>query len=160
MARTSEDLKALIIAAKEYRETVEIEYMGEQFSVPIKPLTDAAMTDVGRKMKVQAGLLKSMISKVKIGEGLSESEMETATQEAVANMLSDSTEPLEVGEMEYLNFLTAQEFCKRGIADDQLRALVPDFSYGLTKKIANRIEVISNVPPAVVANFFGQTPEN
>jgi hypothetical protein len=35
--------------------------------------------------------------------------------------------------------------------------MVPKFRYGLTEKIANRIQTISTVPPSVVQNFFGQT---
>jgi hypothetical protein len=159
MARTSEDLKSLLLAGDGYTETIDIEYLGEQFAVEIRPLTEAEITDVSRTMKINASMLKKISEKVKAGANLSPEEREKLQKDAVDTLLSGDGE-VDVGSMVYVDFLQNQEYCKRGIVDEGLRLLVPKFRYGLTEKIASRIKTISEVPPAVVQNFFGQQTDN
>lgn len=159
MARTSEDLKSLLLAGDGYTETIDIEYLGEQFAVEIRPLTEAEITDVSRTMKINASMLKKISEKVKAGANLSPKEREKLQKDAVDTLLSGDGE-VDVGSMVYVDFLQNQEYCKRGIVDEGLRLLVPKFRYGLTEKIASRIKTISEVPPAVVQNFFGQQTGN
>jgi hypothetical protein len=159
MARTSEDLKSLLLAGDGYTETIDIEYLGEQFAVEIRPLTEAEITDVSRTMKISASMLKKISEKVKAGANLSPEEREKLQKDAVDTLLSGDGE-VDVGSMVYVDFLQNQEYCKRGIVDEGLRLLVPKFRYGLTEKIASRIKTISEVPPAVVQNFFGQQTDN
>jgi hypothetical protein len=159
MARTSEDLKSLLLAGDGYTETIDIEYLGEQFAVEIRPLTEAEITDVSRTMKINASMLKKISEKVKAGANLSPEEREKLQKDAVDTLLSGDGE-VDVGSMVYVDFLQNQEYCKRGIVDKGLRSLVPKFRYGLTEKIASRIKTISEVPPAVVQNFFGQQTDN
>lgn len=159
MARTSEDLKALLLAGDGYTETINIEYLGEQFAVEIRPLTEAELTDVSRTIKINASMLKKISKKVKSGANLSQEEREKIQKDAVDALLTDDGE-VDVGGMVYADFLQNQEYCKRGIVDEGLRSLVPKFRYGLTAKIATRIKTISEVPPAVVQNFFGQQTGN
>lgn len=159
MARTSEDLKSLLLAGDGYTETIDIEYLGEQFAVEIRPLTEAEITDVSRTMKINASMLKKISEKVKAGADLSPKEREKLQKDAVDTLLSGDGE-VDVGSMVYVDFLQNQEYCKRGIVDEGLRLLVPKFRYGLTEKIASRIKTISEVPPAVVQNFFGQQTDN
>ncbi len=159
MARTSEDLKSLLLAGDGYTETIDIEYLGEQFAVEIRPLTEAEITDVSRTMKINASMLKKISEKVKAGVNLSPEEREKLQKDAVDTLLSGDGE-VDVGSMVYVDFLQNQEYCKRGIVDEGLRLLVPKFRYGLTEKIASRIKTISEVPPAVVQNFFGQQTDN
>ncbi len=153
MTRTSEDLKALLMAGDGYTETVDIEYMGEQFAVEIRPLTEAELTDVSRTMKINASMLKKIADQMKTS-----GDPEQIKRDAVDAILSDGE--VDVGSMVQIEFLQNQEYCKRGIVDEGLRALVPKFRYGLTSKIAGRIRVISEVPPDVVQNFFGQQTGN
>lgn len=160
MARTAEDLKALLLAGDGYTETIDIEYLGEQFAVEIRPLTEAELTDVSRTMKINASMLKKISKKVKVGVKNTPEEKEKILKEAVDALLADGEGDLEVGSMAYADFIQNQEYCKRGIVDEGLRSLVPKFRYGLTEKIANRIKTISEVPPAVVQNFFGQQTGN
>ncbi len=160
MARTAEDLKALLLAGDGYTETIDIEYLGEQFAVEIRPLTEAELTDVGRTMKINASMLKKISKKVKVGVKNTPEEKEKILREAVDALLSDSEGDVEVGSMAHADFLQNQEYCKRGIVDEGLRLLVPKFRYGLTERIASRIKTISEVPPAVVQNFFGQQTGN
>jgi hypothetical protein len=96
---------------------------------------------------------------VKAGANLSPEEREKLQKDAVDTLLSGDGE-VDVGSMVYVDFLQNQEYCKRGIVDKGLRSLVPKFRYGLTEKIASRIKTISEVPPAVVQNFFGQQTDN
>jgi len=159
MARTSEDLKALLLAGDGYTETIGIEYLGEQFAVEIRPLTEAEITDVSRTMKINASMLKKISKKVKVGVKNTPEEREKILGEAVDALLSDEGD-LDVGNMAYVDFLQNQEYCKRGIVDEGLKSLVPKFRYGLTERIASRIKTISEVPPAVVQNFFGQQTDN
>lgn len=159
MARTSEDLKSLLLAGDGYTETIDIEYLGEQFAVEIRPLTEAEITDVSRTMKINASMLKKISEKVKAGADLSPKEREKLQKDAVDTLLSGDGE-VDVGSMVYVDFLQNQEYCKRGIVDEGLRLLVPKFRYGLTEKIASRIKTISEVPPAVVQNFFGQQTDS
>jgi hypothetical protein len=159
MARTSEDLKSLLLAGDGYTETIDIEYLGEQFAVEIRPLTEAEITDVSRTMKINASMLKKISEKVKAGANLSPEEREKLQKDAVDTLLSGDGE-VDVGSMVYVDFLQNQEYCKRGIVDKGLRSLVPKFRYGLTEKIASRIKTISEVPPAVVQNFFGQQTDS
>lgn len=159
MARTAEDLKALLLAGDGYTETINIEYLGEQFAVEIRPLTEAELTDVSRTIKINASMLKKISKKVKAGANLSQEEREKIQKDAVDALLTDDGE-VDVGGMVYADFLQNQEYCKRGIVDEGLRSLVPKFRYGLTAKIATRIKTISEVPPAVVQNFFGQQTGN
>lgn len=159
MARTSEDLKSLLLAGDGYTETIDIEYLGEQFAVEIRPLTEAEITDVSRTMKISASMLKKISEKVKAGANLSPEEREKLQKDAVDTLLSGDGE-VDVGSMVYVEFLQNQEYCKRGIVDKGLRSLVPKFRYGLTEKIASRIKTISEVPPAVVQNFFGQQTDS
>jgi hypothetical protein len=155
MARTEEDLKALLSEGDNYTETVSIEFLGETFNIKIRPLTDEAMTNVDRQMKLSAAMLKKISAKVKVGDKLTPEEEQKLKEEAVDAMLADGE--VDVGGMNFMKFLQEREYCRAGIVDDGLRAMVPKFRYGLTEKIANRIQTISTVPPAVVQNFFGQT---
>jgi hypothetical protein len=158
MPRSSEDLAALITAGDDYRETVMIDYLGQEFAVIIRPLTEYELTDANRQMKFSAALIKKMQSKIKVGKKLTAEEQKVATEEAIEAVLSEGT--IDVGDISFTNFILARELCKRGIVDEKLVSLVPKFRYGLTEKIANRIQTISDVPPAVVENFFGQVPGN
>jgi hypothetical protein len=63
MPRSSEDLAALITAGDDYRETVMIDYLGQEFAVIIRPLTEYELTDANRQMKFSAALIKKMQSK-------------------------------------------------------------------------------------------------
>jgi len=158
MARSSEDLKALIMAGESYNETIEIEYLGELFAVQIRPLTEAELTDVQRTMKLSATMVKAIMQKVKLGKKLTPAEEETAKKEAIESVLTDGT--IDVGDLNYMEFVQNREYCKKGIVDEGLRKLVPNFRYGLTEMISKRIQTISNVPPQVVANFFGQKKDS
>jgi len=168
MARSADDLKALLLAGDTYTETVEIEYLGELFAVQIRPLTEAEITDVNRSMKLSSEMMKQVAEKLKQDKALmsrmskgdkpTPEEEAKLTEGAVDAILSGGA--IDIGDMNYMDFLQSQEYCKRGIVDDGLRVMVPKFRYGLTERISKRIQTISNVPPAVVANFFGQTPAN
>lgn len=158
MARSSEDLKALIMTGESYNETIEIEYLGELFAVQIRPLTEAELTDVQRTMKLSATMVKAIMQKIKLGKKLTPAEEETAKKEAIESVLTDGT--IDVGDLNYMEFVQNREYCKRGIVDKGLRELVPNFRYGLTEMISKRIQTISNVPPQVVANFFGQKKDS
>ena len=155
MPRSEEDLKALLSEGDKYTETVSIEFLGETYNIKIRPLTDEAMTNVDRQMKLSAAMLKKISQKVKVGEKLTPEEETKLKEEAVDAMLADGE--VDVGGMNFMKFLQEREYCRAGIVDEGLRAMVPKFRYGLTEKIANRIQTISTVPPAVVQNFFGQT---
>ena len=154
MARSEEDLKALLTEGANYTETVSIEFLGEIYNIKIRPLTDEAMTNVDRQMKLSAAMLKKISEKVKVGDKLTPEEEEKLKEEAVDAMLADGE--VDVGGMNFMKFLQEREYCRAGIVDEGLRAMVPQFRYGLTEKIANRIQTISTVPPSVVQNFFGQ----
>jgi hypothetical protein len=156
MARTAEDLKALITAGDEYTETIQVEYLGELFDIQIRPLTDEGLTNVNRQMKLNAAMLKRIAAKLKAGESLTPAEAEKAKSEAVDAILEGSDGEIEIGQIDFMDFMLNREFCRAGIVDAGLRSLVPKFRYGLTGIIAKRIQTISTVPPQVIANFFGQ----
>lgn len=155
MARSEEDLKALLTEGANYTETVSIDFLGETYNIKIRPLTDEAMTNVDRQMKLSAAMLKKISEKVKVGDKLTPEEETKLKEEAVDAMLADGE--VDVGGMNFMKFLQEREYCRAGIVDEGLRAMVPQFRYGLTEKIANRIQTISTIPPSVVQNFFGQT---
>ena len=156
MPRSEEDLKALLSEGDKYTETVSIEFLGETYNIKIRPLTDEAMTNVDRQVKLSGAMFQKIAKKVKIGEDLSPEEKKKLNEEAVDAMLASGDE-VDVGGMNLMNFLQSREYCRAGIVDEGLRAMVPRFRYGLTELIAKRIQMISTVPPSVVQNFFGQT---
>lgn len=158
MARDANDLKALILAGDSYTETVSIDYMGEVFNIEIRPLTESELTEVNRQMKLSANVIRKIAEKVKANKALSAEEKATMDKEALDTILSDPE--FDLGGMNFTNFVLAREFCKRGIVDKGLRDLVSKFRYGLTEMLSTRIQTISNVPPAVVANFFGQKKDS
>jgi hypothetical protein len=162
MARTSDDLKALLMAADTYTETVEIHFMGERFAVQIRPLTEMQLTEVSRNIRLSKSLLQGMAKKAealknaKKNPNLSKEDEEKLAQSAVDEMLSgDGSELIEMGDLNYANFIQEREYCKFGIVDKGLAQMVTTFRYGLTEKLADRIKTISEVPPEAVANFFG-----
>lgn len=159
MPRDANDLKALLMAGDAYTEVVTVDYMGEQFAVQIRPLTERELAEVARATKVSAKMMQGLKDKIKVGQKLSAEEKERLGKETV-DALINSGEMLDIGDMGYMNFVQDQEYCKRGIVDKDLRNLVPNFRYGLTELISQRIQTISNVPPAVVANFFGQKKDS
>ncbi len=154
MARTVEDLKALIMAADEYRETINVDYLGETFPVIIKPLTESELTDVQRQIKISLKAFGAMADKVKAGGKITEAEKAELTDKVVEDMLTNDT--VNLGDMALTNYLTNKAYCEAGIVDEGLRKMVPKFRYGLTEQISKRIQTISEVPPEVVQNFFGQ----
>ena len=147
MPRTAEDLKALIIAGDQYRETVKIEYLGQEFEVPIRPLTDEELTEVLRALK---GM--SIIRKIQKTAGKSSAE----DQEIADQLLEDDG----LGEAVSSTFKLYKLFCEKGIVDQDLARLVSSFRYGLTAAIGQRIQTISQVPPEVIANFFDRQKAN
>ena len=155
MTRSVEDLKALVTRGDEYRETITVEYLGETFAVPIRPLTETELNDVRRQAKVSMKLMQSIRNKVKVGEKMTPEEEQAAKEAAVDEIMKD--ESLNLGDVAYTNLLVNRQYCKYGIADEGLRMMVPKFRYGLTEMIAKRIQTISEVPPEVVANFFDPT---
>jgi hypothetical protein len=159
MPRDANDLKALIMAGDSYSETITIDYMGEQFAIQIRPLTEGELTDVARSMKVSTKMIKGIREKIQVGKTLTETEKAALEKEAV-DAIINSGEMIEIGDMEYMDFVLNREYCRRGIVDKGLANLVPNFRYGLTAMISARIQTISNVPPAVVANFFGQKKDS
>jgi hypothetical protein len=156
MARTTDDLKALLVAGDAYTEVAEIEFLNEKFAVQIRPLTEIEITVVNRSMKISASVLKKVSEKMQAGKKLSPSEEEKLKKEVVTDAMADGS--LDMGDMAYQDAVLNREFCMRGIVDPDLRAMVPTFRYGLAEAISKRIQLISNVPPAVVINFFGQKP--
>lgn len=155
MARTSEDLKALLMAGDEYRETIDIEYLGEQFAIQIRPLTEAELVDVNRQMRISMKMYKTLFDKIKVGRELTAEESETAKEEAFKALMADDS--VNLTDITMNDFLVDRAYCQKGIVDDGLKTMVGKFRYGLTKKIAERIRLISEVPPGAIANFFGQT---
>lgn len=163
MPRDSNDLKALIMAGNSYSETIEIDYMGEKFAIQIRPLTEAELTDVARATKISAKMMAGMKDKMKAtmkpGKQPTDQEKEELIKEAV-DAVFDSNDMIAVGDMQYMEFAQNREYCRRGIVDKDLAAMVPNFRYGLTEMISKRIQTISTVPPEVVANFFGQKKDS
>lgn len=156
MARSAADLKALLMAGDDYRETITIEYLGELYAIEIRPLTEGEITDVERSMKVSGEMLKKIASKIKVGQKLTKSEEEKVTKEALDSVLADGS--IDVGDMNYMSYIQDREYCKRGIVDAELAGMVLKFRYGLTEIISKRIQTISSVPPALIQNFFSQNP--
>lgn len=161
MVRNVEDLKALVMAGDGYTEVANIKYMGHIFAVPIRPLTEEELTDIERKIKISGTMLKAMKDEVKpyLDKGieidkLNESEKATIIEGAV-NKVADSGN-FDPGEITYIEYLTNRAYCRAGILDEGLRQEVSKFRFGLTGLIAARIKLISEVPPSVMTNFFGQ----
>jgi hypothetical protein len=155
MARSSEDLAALLMAGDEYTETVEFEFLNERFAVKIRPLTETELIDVTRSQKIGAGMLKTIANKVDFTKKFESKEEEIAAQEVAMKAVLEEGNSIDVGDLNYQDHMQNRAYCMAGIVDENLRALVPKFRYGLTELIAKRIKTISEVPPAVVANFFG-----
>lgn len=153
MTRSLEDLKALIMAADEYRENVSVDFMGEQFVVPIRPLTEGELIDVSRQMKLSMKMLTKVRDKLKVGDKLTKEEEETVKAAAVEEILKDDS--INIGDLAYTSYLSDKAYCMKGVADPQLRDMVTKFRYGLTEQLSKRIQNISNVPPEAIQNFFG-----
>jgi hypothetical protein len=155
--RTLDDLKALIVAGANYRETVEVEYLGQVFPVPIKPLTEDQLTLVMKN--VSSG--KSTASMVKaIREKTKDTDMSKLTpaqqdemKEQLASEIMEDTDNL--GDIASSAGALYNELCLHGIDDPELVKLLPQFRYGLRQIIGTQIQKISDVPPQVIANFFG-----
>ena len=157
MKRTSEDLAALLLAGDGYQEMVEIDFMGEKFDVQIRPLTELEIINVSRQQKLSADMLKTIASKVDFTKKLNKEDELAAQDQAMKAVLESGN--IDVGDLNYQDFTQNQAYCLAGIVDPSLRALVPKFRYGLTEMIAKRIKTISQVPPDVVSNFFGQSQD-
>jgi hypothetical protein len=159
MARSINDLKSLIIEGAEYRETVQVTYLGNEFDVPIKPLTDEDLTKIQREISKMQSLMTivqgKLASEIKKGNTTPTPEEMAKLKEKVTNEVLNNKN-LDVSELSEVMFKVNQMYCKFGIDDPDIAKLVPEFRFGLTELIGKRIEVISSVPPQVIANFFDQ----
>lgn len=142
------DLKALLIEGDRYTERVDIIYLGKKFEVPVRCLNDLELGEVMKSLKDPKLFAKAAKMKKKMG---TRTELTDEEKESFANdLLSDPN----VTESAYASKVLNQEFCKRGIVDDELRALVPKFKWGLTDIIGKAIQRISSVPPVEIINFL------
>jgi hypothetical protein len=152
--RSAEDLKALLIEGDKYRETVLINYIGQQFEVPIRPLNDLELTQVMRAMKSSKFMKKILAEKKKLGNRTEFTEDEK--KQLADKMMDDDG----LTETAFASMQLMQEICKLGIADDALAGMVQKFKWGITNQIGSAIQKISNVPPEAIQSFFAANTAN